>query len=56
MEIMIWISYNGCVYGKHHHTSISYNNGGFHEKEMLGLVHIVMHPQTLIRFKCKFKG
>jgi hypothetical protein len=39
MEIMIWISYDGCVYGKHQPTPISYNNGGFCAKEILGLVH-----------------
>jgi hypothetical protein len=39
MEIMIWISCDGCVYGKHHDTPISYNNGGFRAKKILGLVH-----------------
>jgi len=31
--------YDGCVYGKHHHTPFPLN-GGSHAKEIIGLVHI----------------
>jgi hypothetical protein len=35
-----WNFYNGCVYGKHHHTPFPLNGGGSCAKEILGIVHI----------------